>query len=90
MVHSVQGGYMDKALFYSDKAMQFMSDLDRRRGGYGRMRVHPLIHALFSTMLWPVLTMMWPVLTMHVSCVDCVWPVLPMHVACVDHACGLC
>jgi len=27
-MHSVQGGYMDKALSYSEKAVQFMSDKD--------------------------------------------------------------
>ena len=25
-MHSVQGGYTEKALIYADKAMQFMSD----------------------------------------------------------------
>ena len=27
-MHSVQGGYMDKALSYSEKAVQFMVDKD--------------------------------------------------------------
>ena len=32
VVHSVQGGYLDKALAYSEKAMQFMVDTERDRG----------------------------------------------------------
>ena len=33
-MHSVQGGYMDKALSYAEKAMHFMPDIDKEKGIY--------------------------------------------------------
>ncbi len=40
-MHSVQGGYMDKALSYSEKAVQFMSSKDTAKDrGEQRVSYH--------------------------------------------------